>query len=240
MGYGWQSDWHFIDQPYLNEGGSMDDYDFEYASEDCTDALDSLTKFLSGKSVDSSDAYVSAIQDHFSYESDQLSFALRLVIHYVGDIHQPLHATAAVDPEYPSGDRGGNDEKVSPSVDGASNLHAVWDSVIYKYTDYPNLPLSDSDWSWYTSEAATNFATYPIDNSKIEDGDFSTWAVESLESAEEFVYPGFFGTTAITEEYKEKAIPELFTRINYGARRLADLMKSIYGSNGVEVESLVQ
>jgi len=28
--------------------------------------------------------------------TDQLSFALRLVIHYIGDIHQPLHSEAEV------------------------------------------------------------------------------------------------------------------------------------------------
>lgn len=33
---------------------------------------------------------------------------MRLLIHYVGDVHQPLHATARVDHEYPRGDFGGN------------------------------------------------------------------------------------------------------------------------------------
>jgi len=39
---------------------------------------------------------------------DGLSIALRLVIHYCGDIHQPLHSTARVDSNYPRGDFGGN------------------------------------------------------------------------------------------------------------------------------------
>ena len=28
QGLSFQSDWHFIDQPYLDQGGSLDDYDF--------------------------------------------------------------------------------------------------------------------------------------------------------------------------------------------------------------------
>ena len=60
-----------------------------------------------------------------------------MIIHYVGDVHQPLHSTALVDSEYPSGDRGGNSEHI-PSIDGVSNLHAVWDSVLYTWTGYPN------------------------------------------------------------------------------------------------------
>ena len=81
-----------------------------------------MTGFLKGSVSRSDSYYVDKIADYFSYEEDQLSFALRLVIHYVGDIHQPLHAVAKVDSEYPDGDRGGNDEKI-PKVDGLSNLH---------------------------------------------------------------------------------------------------------------------
>jgi S1/P1 Nuclease len=54
-------------------------------------------------------------------------------MHYVGDIHQPLHATSRVDSKYPSGDRGGNDFPIT-SQDGAKNLHSVWDSVVFAFT----------------------------------------------------------------------------------------------------------
>ena len=69
---------------------------------------------------------------------------LRLIIHYVGDVHQPLHAAALVDSKYPSGDQGGNAEKI-PSKDGVSDLHFVWDSVLYEYTGTPSLVSSTAD-----------------------------------------------------------------------------------------------
>ncbi len=63
-----------------------------------------------------------------------------MVIHYSGDIHQPLHTTAEVSSKYPKGDAGGNFEHMpSPLIDGVSNLHSVWDSVGYKYTGYASL-----------------------------------------------------------------------------------------------------
>jgi len=34
-------------------------------------------------------------------EADGISTALRLLLHYAGDIHQPLHATSRVDNTYP-------------------------------------------------------------------------------------------------------------------------------------------
>lgn len=60
------------------------------------------------------------------------SYAIRLLIHYLGDIHQPLHSLARVDSAYPSGDRGGNDFPV-PSHYSTKELHAVWDSVMYEF-----------------------------------------------------------------------------------------------------------
>lgn len=42
-----------------------------------------------------------------------------------------------VSEHFPSGDRGGNDQWV-PNKDGAGNMHAVWDSVMYTYEGYPS------------------------------------------------------------------------------------------------------
>jgi len=71
-------------------------------------------------------------------EEDGISTALRLIIHYAGDIHQPLHATSRVDHEFPKGDRGGNSFGLK-SKDGAKNLHAVWDAIVYEFTGRPSL-----------------------------------------------------------------------------------------------------
>lgn len=52
--------------------------------------------------------------------------ALRFFIHFVGDIHQPLHVSTRCSEQYPKGDNGGN---FFPLQDGRyPNLHALWDS----------------------------------------------------------------------------------------------------------------
>lgn len=71
-------------------------------------------------------------------EEEGLSTAMRLLIHYVGDIHQPLHATTKFDATYPSGDRGGNSFKVLEK-DGIKELHGVWDSILYEHSGYDTL-----------------------------------------------------------------------------------------------------
>ncbi|MFP3648289.1 S1/P1 nuclease, partial [Paraburkholderia sp. SIMBA_054] len=50
--------------------------------------------------------------------------ALKFVVHFVGDIHQPMHAGYAAD-------KGGNDFQLQFNGKG-TNLHSLWDSgMIY-------------------------------------------------------------------------------------------------------------
>ena len=131
QGYSFQSDWHFIDQPLLDEGKTIADYpDYVMADVDVIQAMHDLVAFLKGEEVDADSTYINQIADSFDDVNDQKSFALRLVIHYVGDLHQPLHTVSAVNDTFPEGDRGGNNQWI-PNVEGAGNLHAAWDAVIY-------------------------------------------------------------------------------------------------------------
>ncbi len=52
--------------------------------------------------------------------------ALRVLIHVVGDLHQPLHAATKISTTLPTGDRGGN-LVILPHNPVAKNLHAYWD-----------------------------------------------------------------------------------------------------------------
>jgi len=153
-----------------------------------------------------------------------------MIVHYVGDVHQPLHSTALVDSEYPSGDRGGTSEKI-PSKDGVSSLHFVWDSVLYEYTGRPNLPLNTSDWDWYTSEAARLANEYPTYSSKLDAGNFQSWADEGHQLSETIVYPDFVEGQDPDQAYIDAAMPLIEEHIMYGADRLAALMVDIYGNN---------
>jgi len=157
-----------------------------------------------------------------------------MIIHYVGDIHQPLHVTAEVDSNYPTGDEGGNKEYI-PSQDGVSNMHYVWDSIIYQYTGYPDLPLSDDDWDWYTTTAATLYSANPIaaDASDLAVGDIMSWATKGLEISKEYVYPDFVNGEIPSDDYQERAKPVIESQMMYGARRLAEVVKEIYGDSAI-------
>lgn len=61
--------------------------------------------------------------------------ALRILLHVVGDVHQPLHAATHVSARFPAGDLGGN---LRPLGDNAvaPNLHAYWDKGAGFLTHY--------------------------------------------------------------------------------------------------------
>ena len=53
--------------------------------------------------------------------------ALRILLHVVGDIHQPFHATCRVSRHYPEGDKGGH-FVILPHNPIARTLHVYWDN----------------------------------------------------------------------------------------------------------------
>lgn len=64
---------------------------------------------------------IEVIQDEDSPKEDKV-FYLKLLVHFMGDLHQPLHVGKAED-------RGGNQFQVS-WFDESMNLHRVWDEKI--------------------------------------------------------------------------------------------------------------
>lgn len=93
--------------------------------------------------------------------------ALRYVIHFVGDIHQPLHAIS-------DADLGGNCERLNPFIGKAKNLHALWDGELIDEWN-----ISDKQLAARLDEHAANFETA---------GTVDDWAWESHELAIADVY----------------------------------------------------
>lgn len=61
-----------------------------------------------------------------SATAEEKAIALRIILHVVGDIHQPLHTITRVSHAHPKGDRGGNDFHLGKNKVG-NNLHRYWD-----------------------------------------------------------------------------------------------------------------
>ena len=74
------------------------------------------------------------------------SFALRLLIHYIGDLVQPFHNESRYNKENLEGDKGAN-KFVLPNHYGAAELHAVWDFVLYEEHNNIARPFTSDTWT---------------------------------------------------------------------------------------------
>lgn len=67
--------------------------------------------------------FTTQLRSHTSVAGWSELDALRFVVHFVGDIHQPLHTIS-------DADLGGNCEHLDPPAGRARNLHALWDGEL--------------------------------------------------------------------------------------------------------------
>ncbi len=100
--------------------------------------------------------------------------ALRYLVHFVGDIHQPLHTIS-------DADLGGNCERLNPPVDTAQNLHALWDGAIVNEINSDDKALaSDVD------QQIRSFSGFH--RHRLARGNEDDWVWESHELAKRIIY----------------------------------------------------
>jgi hypothetical protein len=160
--------------------------------------------------------------------------ALRLIIHFVGDIHQPLHCATRVDKTNPDGDRGGNLVSLMvPDKNGKlkkTNLHSYWDGGIGAFPPTgPNFappPLSQIPAAAAKAKAGNPATARGL---KLKDPlNFNAWSDESFELAKTVVYKGMTNGATPTAAYNKKALQVANRRVAWGGYRLAALLNSIW------------
>ena len=180
------------------------------------------------------DNIVKALEDNVnilktSTDPDAKAQALRLIIHFVGDIHQPLHCATRVSAANPQGDRGGNLVRIT--VAGKqTNLHSYWDGGIGKFPKTgPNFappPLSKIP-AAVAQARFRNPATDP--RLKLNDPfNFQAWADESFALAKSTAYEGISTGGTPTAAYNLKALKVARQRVAWGGYRLAALLNAIW------------
>lgn len=132
---------------------------------------------------------------------------VKMIVHLVGDIHQPLHVGK-------EGDKGGNDVRVT-WFRANSNLHRVWDSDIIN-----NTQLS------YTELAESLGKPDKLTQEKWQKASVREWATESM-SYRERVYD--FGDGNLGYEYVYKNYDIVKLRLLQAGIRMAAVFNDIFG-----------
>jgi hypothetical protein len=139
--------------------------------------------------------------------SKQESEHIKMLVHLVGDIHQPLHVGCC-------DDQGGNKVKVK-WFRNESNLHRVWDSDM----------IDDTRLS-YTELAQSLNEPDAIEIAKYQKASVRDWANESM-SVRKAVYA--IGDGNLSFKYPYKNFSLVRERILKAGIRLAGILNEIYG-----------
>ncbi len=182
------SKWHYVNIP-----GNLSHDDFMKALKD-----------LKGENLYTQiQEMMKELKDH-SLSNEKRQVALRFLIHFIGDLHQPLHVGREED-------QGGNKINVT-WFEKPTNLHSVWDNLLveeqqYSYTEYAKI-----------LDIASEDEENSITGSSLED-----WFYESYELANK-VYANVPANGKLSYRYNYIFKDDLDKQLLKGGLRLAKLL----------------
>jgi len=182
--------WHYIDIP-LPE--SQIDMARECANGQCV--------------IAQTEHFLSVLKDRTAVPTSRAE-ALRFVVHFVGDLHQPLHDEDA-------DDKGGNTRRVI--FDGRpDNLHWVWDTGL----------LEDINRNPEALAAELEAKITAADRATWETGSIEDWVMEGHRLAQTVAYGDLGGENpaSITAAYERQADPVIELQLEKAGVRLAHIL----------------
>jgi S1/P1 Nuclease len=205
--------WHFVDIP-MNAGGFSESRDCYRPDEKHPQAEADHHNCV----VDRIEIFQRVLADRNESQASRVE-ALKFLVHFVADIHQPMHAIREA--------RGGNDIRVtefgsSKCGTGPCNLHSTWDTGLIEHAIHlgapPFGPLN-------YPELLENVIQVRILQSRAQ-GTPEQWANESFHLAHQ-VWLNDGG--AVDEVYYRKNIGSLDERLALAGLRLAALLNQALG-----------
>ena len=192
--YGYLYNWHFINIEKEVTDAEMKELLKKDTTADAYTKINYLVGELKKKTI----------------SKDAKLLALRMLIHIVEDIHQPLHTGHF-------SDKGGNDVKLT-WFNNPTNLHSVWDSQLI---DFQQLSYTEyTAWINHTTLAQrTEWQKAPL----------SQWLLESNHLAAKIYDSAKDGDKLNVYRYNYDYIGILNQQLLKGGVRLAGLLNQIFG-----------
>lgn len=185
--YDYTSDWHWV----TIQDGQTYDQSIKNPNGDIVQTLERLITELKSKTLKPTEEVAH----------------IKMLIHLIGDIHQPLHVGGG-------NDRGGNDVKVS-WFRNDSNLHRVWDSDMIDDTKLSYTELAESLGRPGTEQVSS------LQKSSVRD-----WANESMTFRKQMYN---IGNGKLGYSYSYMNFQIVRDRLLQAGIRLAGVLNTIYG-----------
>jgi len=190
--------WHYIDEPFSPDGTPL-------AQPQVPNAQTQIAEFRKTLGLPGA-------------ANNLKSYDLIWILHLVGDVHQPLHATSRFTHDLPQGDSGGNLVMLC-AMPCKDELHAYWDNI---------LGTSKSP-----ASAIKQAAALPApDATRAAESDEHQWIQESFAIAKQSVYASPIGVGAgpftTDPPYMSAAVTIADQQIALAGARLAKLLNAAF------------
>ena len=165
--------------------------------------------------------YLSILKDR-TQPKDKRKEALVFVVHFIGDVHQPLHAAGGLVKDEVTGqmvpDLGGNKVKVR-YLGIETNLHSVWDSMLI-------------EWGPGTvDETVDHLLKYEMRGrpvAELQTGTITDWINESHYAA---VHDGYdIGNGRLGADYAQRNLGVIYERLLRAGLRLRKVLEDTLGT----------
>jgi len=148
---------------------------------------------------------------------DECLIALKFLLHFVGDIHQPLHASD-------DRDAGGNRKDVTAAGFSAGNLHHYWDTAFVESFGTDPFVVAER-----LTAKITNTQVTPWSKGRAAD-----WGLESFWLAKAHAYgklpaPNAQGQYRLSATYVADATTTVSAQLSKAGVRLAWILNDIFG-----------
>ncbi|HEX6097927.1 MAG TPA: S1/P1 nuclease [Thermoanaerobaculia bacterium] len=165
--------------------------------------------------------YTAILKDK-SQPRDKRREALIYVVHFMGDLHQPMHAAGGQVRDEQTGqmvmDRGGNLVKIR-ILGIETNLHSAWDSILIDWG-----PAKVDDYVEHLLEYEMRGRSV----AELQRGSFVDWFNESHYAAVHDSYA--IGNGTLGGEYAQKNIGVIYERLLRGGLRLRKVLEDALGA----------
>lgn len=183
-------------------------YSWHYINMDLDESYDTAEKNPKGDLVTGIQKCIQVLKDENSSDEDK-SFHLKMLVHFVGDLHQPMHIGQRED-------KGGNTVQVQWFGKG-TNLHAVWDTKMIEAWNMGYLELADN---------AKDLTNKQIET--IEEGTVVDWVHEVHELTKK-VYASAKMGDKLRYRYSYDHFGTVRDQLQKGGIRLAKILNDIFG-----------
>jgi hypothetical protein len=210
------SNWHYTDTAWTVKDGKVQ---LVSLPSEGGLALEKIIEFIKLESSGAKDA--------------DRAIAVAWLEHLVGDIHQPLHASARITDQEPKGDQGGNTFLLTPvgtPRDKQENIHWFWDSIVVR--NDPN-DKDECDADYIDPIARDIMKKYPFTKmeSRFALGDPEQWKRESFEIASTKVYtPDLKRNEMPSPAYRKAAMKVAEERLALAGYRMGALFNQLFST----------